>query len=219
MALNPASAAVPRRIGLLGGSFDPIHTAHVALARVALAHLGAQAVHLIPAAAPWQRQPLAASAQQRAAMIELAIADEPGLVLDRIEIERGGPSYTIDTLRELVGRPQAQAGKLRPNLRYVWILGADQLTNFCTWNDWQEIVALADLAVAARPGSQAEPPTALRQELDRAGSVLHRLPMPEMPVSSSAIRQRLATGDSVDGLVAPAVLQYIQQHRLYQDRN
>ena len=215
MALNPARAAAVQRIGLLGGSFDPIHNAHLALARAALAHLDAQAVHLIPAAAPWQREPLMAGAPQRAAMIELAIADQPGLALDRIEIERGGPSYTIDTLRSLASQPRAQAGKLR----YVWILGADQLTNFCTWNDWQGIVALADLAVAARPGNRAEPPAALRHELDRAGSALHRLPMPEMPISSSAIRQRLAAGASVAGLVPPAVLQYIQQHRLYQDRN
>ena len=184
------------------------------LARTALAHLGAQSVHLIPAAAPWQRQPLAASSEQRAAMVELAIAGEPGLELDRVEIERGGPSYTIDTLRELAGRPEARQAAVR----YVWILGADQLTNFCTWNEWQGIVALADLAVASRPGSQAEASAELRQELDRVGSTLHRLPMPEMPVSSSAIRQRLATGAAVDGLVPPAVLHYIQQHRLYQDR-
>ncbi|MDX3907583.1 MAG: nicotinate (nicotinamide) nucleotide adenylyltransferase [Pigmentiphaga sp.] len=201
------------RIGLLGGSFDPIHEAHLALARTALAHLAADSVQLIPAAAPWQRQPLAATADQRAEMVALAIAGQPGLALNRIEIDRGGPSYTIDTLRALtagMGTPLASP------VRYVWILGADQLANFCTWKDWQDIVALADLAVASRPGAEPGPSAELHAALATHGRTLHRLPMPEMEISSSAIRQRLARGEPVDGLVPPAVLQYIRQHRLYQ---
>ncbi|VCU68956.1 Nicotinate-nucleotide adenylyltransferase [Pigmentiphaga humi] len=205
------SATVPH-IGLLGGSFDPIHTAHVALALTALEHLQADSVQLIPAAAPWQRQPLAATAEQRAEMAALAVAGHPGLAVNRIEIERGGPSYTVDTLRELTREAREQG---RP-VRYVWILGADQLANFCTWNDWQEIVALADLAVAARPGAQPEPSAPLTETMRACGSLLHRLPMPEMAVSSSAIRQRLARGESIEGLVPAAVSQYITQHRLYQ---
>lgn len=205
-----ARSAQGHYVGLLGGSFDPIHQAHLALARAALAHLGAREVQFIPAAAPWQRQPLAASPEQRAAMVELAIQGQPGLALNRIEIERGGPSYTIDTLRALCARPDAAA------VRYVWILGADQLANFPTWNDWQEIVGLADLAVAARPGSALEAPAELSRELARQGSALHRLPMMEIPVSSSAIRRRLAQGEPIDGLVPAPVLQYIRQHRLYQ---
>ncbi|GAA0500108.1 nicotinate (nicotinamide) nucleotide adenylyltransferase [Pigmentiphaga sp. GD03639] len=207
------SASTTPRIGLLGGSFDPIHEAHLTLARTALAHLGAASVQLIPAAAPWQRQPLAATAEQRAQMVALAIAGQPGLALNRIEIDRGGPSYTIDTLRALAG---GTGTPVAGDARYVWILGADQLANFCTWNEWQGIVALADLAVAGRPGNEPEPPAALHAELARHGRTLHRLPMPEMAISSSGIRQRLARGESVDGLVPPAVLRYITQHRLYQ---
>jgi len=209
--LNPP-AAVPRT-GLLGGSFDPIHEAHLALARAARDHLDVESVQFIPAAAPWQRQPLTATAEQRADMVALAIAGDPGLVLNRIEIERGGPSYTIDTLRSLTGRMGTQ---LAGTVQYVWILGADQLANFCTWKDWQDIVALVDLAVASRPGTRPEPPTALRDALAKLGRTLHWLPMPEMAISSSTIRQRLARGESVDGLVPPAVLRYIEQHRLYQ---
>ncbi len=207
MGLN---SPTPRpRVGLLGGSFDPIHEAHLTLALSAQTHLHTASVQLIPAAAPWQRQALAASTEHRAAMVELAIAEHPGLVLNRIEIERGGASYTIDTLRELTAQAAAP-------IQYIWILGADQLANFCTWKNWQEIVTLAELAVAARPGSQLQTPEPLLLALREHNLPLHRLPMPEMPVSGSTIRQRLAAGESVDGLVPPAVLRYIQQHRLYQ---
>jgi nicotinate-nucleotide adenylyltransferase len=198
-------------VGLLGGSFDPIHTAHITLAQAALANLHAQSVQLIPAAAPWQRSQLATSPEHRAAMVALAIEGHKGLALNRIEIERGGPSYTVDTLRALTAGQTSQ-----PPVRYVWILGADQLANFCTWKDWQQIIELADLAVAARPGSQPEAPQPLAQALHKHDRSLHRLSMPEMPVSASEIRERLAHGASVDGLVPPAVLRYIAQHRLYQ---
>ncbi|MBX6318770.1 nicotinate-nucleotide adenylyltransferase [Pigmentiphaga sp.] len=207
------NSPVVQRIGLLGGSFDPIHEAHVALARTARDHLGLESVHFIPAAEPWQRRPLTATAEQRAEMVALAIAGEPNLVLNRMEIDRGGPSYTIDTLRALAG---PTGTSLAGASRYVWILGADQLANFCTWKDWQDIVALAELAVAARPGTRPAPPPPLRDALARLERTLHRLPMPEMAISSSAIRDRLSRGEPVDGLVSPAVLRYIRQHRLYQ---
>lgn len=206
-------AARQVRIGLLGGSFDPVHLAHVRLARTALDHLAAASVHLIPAAAPWQRAPLATSADHRAAMVEAAIADQPGLVMNPVEINRGGPSYTVDTLRTLIDR---DAAAQRTGIRYVWVLGADQLENFCTWHQWEHIVELADLAVAARPGSEPAPPPALERALARHGSTLHQLPMPEMPVSGSQIRKRLADRQSVDDLVSEAVLRYINLHHLYQ---
>ncbi|WP_345249208.1 nicotinate (nicotinamide) nucleotide adenylyltransferase [Pigmentiphaga soli] len=197
-------------IGLLGGSFDPIHQAHLALAEAALDQLGLESVQLIPAAAPWQRAPLSTPAGHRAAMAELAIAGHPRLAVNRIELDRGDASYTIDTVRALKAAPGGDA------TRYVWILGADQLANFCTWHEWAAIVALAELAVAARPGSRPEPPPELAAELARLGRPLHRLAMPEMPISASGIRQRLAQGQAVDGLVPPAVLDYIRRHHLYQ---
>jgi len=192
------------RVGLLGGSFDPVHVAHIALAQTALRELQLDAVQLIPAADPWQRAPLAATPQQRLDMLALAIADMDGLSVNPIEVQRAGPTYTIDTVRAL---PHDAA--------YTWILGADQLQNFCTWRDWQHIVERVDLAVASRPGISVVAPPALQAQLTRLGRTLHRLPFAETPVSASAIRNSLAQGAPVSGL-APSVLAYIQTHHLYQ---
>ena len=193
-----------KRIGLLGGSFDPVHVAHVALARNALQTLGLAAVQLIPAANPWQRAALHATGEQRCDMLELAIAGQDGLVVNPIEIERGGPTYTIDTLRAL---PR--------DSRYVWLLGADQLANFCTWRNWRDIASLVDLAVATRPGTPLKPPAELSAWLDEHGHRLEELPFAPMAVSASEIRRRLAAGESTDGLLPPAVAAYIAAHQLY----
>ena len=193
-----------KRIGLLGGSFDPVHVAHIALARSALQALGLAEVQLIPAANPWQRAALHATAQQRRDMLELAIDGHPGLAVTPIEIDRGGATYTIDTLRAL---PQ--------DARYVWLLGADQLANFCTWRDWQDIARQVDLAVATRPGTALSAPPALAEHLRSLGRDLQELPFSPMPVSASQIRQRLAQGESTEGLLDPAVKAYIAAHHLY----
>lgn len=193
-----------KRIGLLGGSFDPVHVAHIALAQNALQALGLAQVQLIPAANPWQRQALNATGDQRHDMLELAVAGHPGLAVNPIEIQRGGATYTIDTLRAL---PQ--------DARYVWLLGADQLANFCTWRDWKEIARLVDLAVAMRPGTALSAPAELADWLRIHGRDLLELPFPPMPVSASDIRRRLAHGESTDGLLDAPVAAYIAAHKLY----
>lgn len=191
-------------IGLLGGSFDPVHLAHIALARAALRELGLDQVQLVPASIPWQRGVLAASPEHRLAMLEIAVRDAPELRVNPVEIQRGGKTYTIDTLSQL------PAGS-----EYVWILGADQLANFCTWHRWREIAALVRLAVARRPGVDAAAPPALEALLDELRRPLLQIPFAPMPVSASDIRRRLAQGASVDGLLDPAVAQYIERHALY----
>jgi nicotinate-nucleotide adenylyltransferase len=193
-----------KRIGLLGGSFDPVHVAHVALAQTALRALGLAEVQLIPAANPWQRSALRATAGQRLDMLQLAVAGHPGLAVNPIEIERGGPTYTIDTLRAL---PR--------DAHYVWLLGADQLANFCTWRDWQDIARLVDLAVATRPGTALNAPPALAEHLRILGREVQELPFAPMPVSASQIRQRLAQDESTEGLLAAPVAAYIAAHHLY----
>ncbi|MCV6904153.1 MAG: nicotinate (nicotinamide) nucleotide adenylyltransferase, partial [Achromobacter xylosoxidans] len=187
-----------KRIGLLGGSFDPVHVAHVALAENALRALDLAQVQLIPAANPWQRAALHATAEQRRAMLELAIAGRDGLAVNPIELERGGATYTIDTLRALPA-----------DARYVWLLGADQLANFCTWQSWRDIASLVDLAVATRPGTPLTPPAELADWLRGQGRELEELPFAPMPVSASQIRERLARGEPTDGLLAPPVAAYI----------
>ena len=190
--------------GLLGGSFDPVHFAHIELARQALRHLGLDGVTLIPAAQPWQRAALGASSEQRLAMLELAVQGETGLDVSALEIERGGPTYTIDTVLALPS-----------NKDYFWILGADQLANFCTWKQWDDIAEKVELAVAARPGSAMSVPPALREWLTSHARQLHFIPMEPMELSATAIRQRVSSGQAIDGMVHPSVAQYIQRHGLY----
>lgn len=199
-----------RPTGLLGGSFDPVHHVHLALARMALHTLNLVEVQFIPAAQPWQRGALGASPAQRLAMLQLAIANEPGLTVNSVEIDRGGPTYTIDTLRAL---PSPAPGAPRP----VWILGSDQLVNFCTWHAWRDIVERVDLAVAVRPGSDAQPPAELAALLHPASGParLHTLPLDPQALSATDIRQRVAQGLSIDSLTPAPVVDYIRTHHLY----
>lgn len=203
---QPARADNEPRIGLLGGSFDPIHLAHLALAQAALTALALSQVQLLPAANPWQRAPLNAAPEHRLNMIKLAIDGRPNLAVNPIEIERGGATYTIDTLRAL------PAGA-----RYVWILGADQLVNFCTWHKWQDISTLVELAVATRPGTPLTPPAELTDWLaaQTPERALVTLPFTPMAISASDIRDRLKRGDTTEGLLPSQVARYIATHGLY----
>lgn len=196
--------AVTRQIGLLGGSFDPVHLAHIALADTALRELSLDEVQLIPAADPWQRAPLQATPAQRQHMLTLAIQGHPGLSLNPIELQRGGPSYTIDTLQALPDEAD-----------YYWLLGSDQLNNFCSWHRWQDIAGLVRLVVAGRPDTPLQPPAALQAHLDKLGRPLLHLPFTPMPVSATAIRQALQQGSPVDTWLDNAVLEYIRHEGLY----
>ena len=195
------------RIGLLGGSFDPIHRAHLRLAHSACAELGLDAVWLIPAGQPWQRDPLAASPAQRWEMVNLAIARRSGLKACDIELRRAGPSYTVDTLRELQNA--------HPGVTFTFILGSDQLRNLPTWHGWKEITARVDVAVAARPGHADTPPPELLDALARGGHRLHRLAMEPIDLSATRVRERIASGMPLGELVPRAVARYIEHHQIY----
>ena len=193
------------RIGLLGGSFDPIHHAHLSLARAAIKQAGLDEVQFIPAGQPWQRAKLKASPQDRAAMVRLAIGNEPGFRLNTIEIERQGPTYTVETLRALPPGPD-----------YYWILGADQLENFCTWSDWETIASMVTLLVALRPQYDLSIPPALDSLIKAGAARVQSLPFEPMATSATRVRERLAQGQSVADDLAPDVIRYIQTHHLYQ---
>lgn len=192
-----------RRIGLFGGSFDPPHRAHVALAASALAQLGLDELRWIPAGRPWQKTRTITPAAQREAMLQLAIAGEPRFVLDRIELDRAGPSYTLDTVRAL------QAAE--PDAEWVLLIGADQYAGLHTWQDWRELLARVTLAVANRPGPHPPPhPEVLRHP--------HRVvPLAMLDISSTDIRARVARRLPIDELVPPAVARYIDHHALYKE--
>ncbi|MFT0532279.1 nicotinate (nicotinamide) nucleotide adenylyltransferase [Castellaniella hirudinis] len=195
--------AVAPRVGLLGGSFDPVHKAHIALALAAIQALSLDQVQLLPAGQPWQKPALGATAQHRLAMLLLACRHHPQLAVNPAELHRAGVTYTIDTLLALPD-----------TARYTWIMGADQLLNFCSWHRWRDIIQHARLAVAQRPGSALRIPPALQAVLPADGLV--RLPFPPQDIAATAIRQALRQGQTQIPALDPAVLDYIRTHGLYQ---
>ncbi len=193
-----------RRIGLFGGSFDPVHNGHVELARTALEQLRLDEVRWLPAGQPWQKTDRALAAPvHRREMVRLAIHGERRFVLDASEMQREGPSYTIDTVRALhAAQPAAEP---------VLIIGADQYAALPTWHEWRELLASVTLAVAARDAQSVRP----RGPLVAVWHRLELLAMAVVPVSSTQIRERIARGEPVAGMLPDAVARYIAQHKLY----
>ena len=189
------------RIGLFGGTFDPVHYAHLALAHSALRAFALDQVRWIPTGEPWQKGWAITAAAQREAMVRLAIEGQPQFVLDRIEIERSGPSYTLDTVRALAAA--------QPQTEWVLIIGQDQYAGLHTWRDWPQLLGLVTLAVANRPGPVAAPDPEVQRFAHKA------VPLPMLDISSTAIRQRVAAGQDITQLVPPSVARYIETHRLY----
>jgi len=195
------------RIGLLGGSFDPPHLAHLALGRCAQTTLELDELRWLPAGAPWQKagRQLAAP-EHRAGMLSALLAGEPHCVIDSREMLRAGATYTIDTVREL----QAE----RPEADWFLILGQDQYARFDSWRNWPELLDRLTLAVAGRDGQWPQPGAALLAHAHRMLS----LPLARQDISASQIRHRLATGTPAKALVAlvgEAVASYIDQHQPY----
>lgn len=184
-------------IGILGGSFDPVHNAHLSIARTALESLSLDRVVWIPSGTPPHRAAPLASAAQRIAMLELATACEPRFSIDAREIAKSTPGYTVETLEELRADLGAAAD-------LVLLIGADQYARLDTWHRWQDLYTLARIAVFARPGLALAPS-------DRVTVV----PCVPMDVSSSGIRRRIAAGEAPRGLLPDAVLDYIGRAGLY----
>lgn len=212
--------AAPLRV-LYGGTFDPVHEGHLAVARSARDRFGAT-VHLMPAADPPHRAAPGASATHRARMLELAVAGERGLVVDRRELAREGRSYTVDTLRAL----RAEIGDAAP---VALLVGGDSFLGLPQWKHWRELFDLAHFIVAERPGSTLDSamPAALAARADgrwtdapdafsRApAGLIHRLRQPLNSASASGVRARIAAGEPWRELVPPPVAAYIDRHRLY----
>ncbi|MES2129274.1 MAG: nicotinate-nucleotide adenylyltransferase [Pseudomonadota bacterium] len=210
-------------LAVLGGSFDPVHKGHVALAARFTALLEPASLRIIPAGCPWQKGGLQASAQQRIAMLELAFG-AAGLPcqVDRQEVERGAPTYSIDTLRAL-------RAELGTDASIVFLIGADQLQHLDSWRHWQDLFELAHFGVAARPGFalDALPPAVAMEVQRRQGSLAQLKNTPSghlylagdlaVDVSATAIRAALQRGEAANSLIPPVVLDYIQQHNLYKN--
>jgi len=182
------------RIGILGGTFDPVHNAHLAIARAALEHLGLGSILWIPTGAPPYRAAPVAAAPHRLAMLKLALAGEARYVIDERELRPAASGFTHDTLVSLKSE--------HPQDRFTLIVGADQYAKRTTWHRWTEIEKLCDVAVFARPGAKPD------------GKV-KTIPMTPMAISASDIRTRVGRGDDVSGLLPAPVLAYIRAHGLY----
>jgi nicotinate-nucleotide adenylyltransferase len=208
-----------------GGTFDPVHEGHLAVARTARDTLDAT-VFLIPAADPPHKGPTHADALQRARMLDIAVAGEHGLRVDRRELQRGGPSYTIDTLAEL----RAQAGAQAP---LAWLVGGDSLDTLHTWHRWRDLFTLAHIVAVQRPGSRVDAAwlahrapqvhdevrarwRGLDALADSPAGGLAVLPLRELrPESSSELRRRIAAGEPWRDWVPGPVAGYIERAGLY----
>ena len=222
MGVTPAAGVA---IGLLGGSFDPIHHGHLQLARDALEQLALAEVRFLPAAQPWQKGPMTA-AEHRARMVQLAIAGKPRFALDMHEIERGGVTYTVDTLRALRA--------LLPDRPLVLIMGSDQFARLDTWRSWKELADTAHIAVAQRGGSALRQSPDLQAIMDtrrgdaaslatRIAGTIVKFAMTPVEASATEVRRLLREPPSAEkaqrlSVMVPAVvLDYINSHRLYRN--
>jgi len=207
MAVTDSARA--RRIGLLGGSFDPVHLAHLNLARCATEQLHLDELRWIPAGQPWQKQQAGRAvspAAHRRAMVELMLAGEPRFVLDARELQRAGPSYTINTVRELAAE--------QPGAELFLILGQDQYAGLASWREWRALLALVTLAVAGRAGQGPQPSAELQGQPHRAQFIA----MPASRTSSTQVREQASRGEDLRPMVGDAVAGYIALHRLYSEQ-
>jgi nicotinate-nucleotide adenylyltransferase len=197
------------KAGIFGGTFDPPHTGHLIVAQDAALALGLDRILFIPAAQPPHKQHLRISAADlRASMIELAVAGDSGFAVDLRELGREGPSYTVDTLRELTEE--------QPNVDWTLLIGMDQYAEFDSWREPETIRQLARLAVLARggPGSGAGRPVGAGRVWEAERGVVE-VEVTRIDISSTEIRERVAQGHPIRYLVPDGVAEYIFERRLY----
>ncbi|MEO6028716.1 MAG: nicotinate-nucleotide adenylyltransferase [Candidatus Binatia bacterium] len=207
------------RIGLFGGTFDPVHLAHLRTAEEVREALDLDRIEMVLSASPPHKAPGSqATVAHRRRMLELALADAPRFALNLCEVEREGPSYSIDTIRAVQVR--------EPDAEITFILGADAFAEIGTWKAYADLFTLCDFCVISRPGSrERELPIAVENAfcyepnrgvyVHRSGRVLRYLPVTALMISASDIRRRCAAGHSIRYLVPDAVADYVATHALY----
>lgn len=230
MNTRSPSQSTTARIGLFGGTFDPIHNGHLQVAVDVLRLFTLDTIFFIPCAIqPQKSTDPVAPASDRVAMLRLALQDHPGLAISEFEIQRGGPSYTIDTLRYF-------ATAHSPGTRLFFILGIDAFLEIDTWKAYPQLLDLAAFIVMARPGTDTSPGQALRKAAgyaqrsissqyrldDHGGRLVHPAKQPiylahvsQIDVASTDIRSSIRRGESVRDRMNPVVLRYIEEKGLY----
>lgn len=212
-----------KRIGLLGGTFDPIHNGHLSLAAYVLKVLELDSILFIPAARPPHKgHDRVTSFPHRLAMVELGVRDNPRFFVSAMELQRSGPSYSVDTLKEL-------RVILTPDVRLFFIIGMDTFVELDTWKNSPQLLDHADLVIIARP---AYPMTLIDQGIDRLGCYsfdttnscwvapdrvgqIYPIDMPPVAISSTNVRAKALSGASLDDVIPSAVSKYISQHKLF----
>lgn len=189
----------PPREALFGGSFDPVHIAHLLVAEAAADELGATIRFLPAREQPFKRAAHQASAEQRAAMLDLAVRGNPRLGVERIELDLPTPSYTVRTLRALGDRTTATGN------RFMLLLGADAARDLAAWWEVEALPGLADIVIFARPGAS----------VPRHPLISRVIPVPSIDLSATQVRERVKQGHSIRYLVPEAVREYIATHGLY----
>ena len=199
------------KLGVLGGTFDPPHAGHLRLAEVAIEHLALDKLLFVPAGEPWRKagRPLT-PAEQRLEMTVLAVDSLPRMDVSTLELDRPGPSYTVDTLAALLARYGVDT-------ELFLVLGQDALLDMPNWKEPHRIVALAWLAAALRSPGRDLDLTELERAIPGITKRLIVLPMSFVDVSATAVREWARQGVSLDGLVPPAVEAYIKEHALYSE--
>ncbi|MEG3639382.1 nicotinate-nucleotide adenylyltransferase [Magnetococcus sp. PR-3] len=212
-----------KRIGILGGSFNPPHLGHLRSAMEVMEGLGLDGMHLIPSGAhPFKGDEVLAAPEDRLDMVRLAVSREPRFEANDIEVLREGIGYTIDTLRSLT--------RSRPTIEWVFTLGSDLLEEMHLWKDWEQLIKYAHLCIMTRPGysvdlSATEAGRYLEPFLVQSGALLYReemgrngvliQPVTPMEISSTAMREALVAGRSIDYLTPQRVVDYIHKQELY----
>jgi nicotinate-nucleotide adenylyltransferase len=203
-----------RSVGVLGGTFDPIHRGHLALAECALDQLAIDEIVLIPAGSPPHKQGRAISpADDRLAMVRLAVDGRPGISVDPIELRRHGPSYTVDTVAALLEAAERDGRPIAPTV----IMSADAFAELPTWHEPDRLLRLARIAAAPRRGHLVPDPEPVIARLPGLAGRLDLFDGPDLDVSSSDIRARVRAGRPIDHLVPQPVAAYIEAHHLYRD--
>ena len=203
-------------IGINGGTFDPIHYGHLRPAIEVMQQLNLAQVQFIPCYQPVHKSSANVSAQQRCEMIELAIKHQPNFVLNKIEVEKKGPSYMVETLEILKQQ--------YPNDSLVLMMGTDAFAKFHSWHRWQDIIKLANIVIMHRPGEPVPLDCTSGQiyqkyrvnELSQQNGQMLDLEVTQLDISSTKIRQSLTKGFSAEYLLLPCVLEYIKKQALYQ---
>ena len=202
--MTGSTAVTPRRIGVMGGTFDPIHHGHLVAASEVQGWFGLDEVIFVPTGQPWQKADREVSeAEHRYLMTVIATAANPRFRVSRVDIDREGPTYTIDTLRDLRAE--------HPDADLFFITGADAISEIFGWRDAEELFGLAHFVGCTRPGSEMDAETLGRIPHER----VTMLEVPALAISSTDCRQRQAAGQPVWYLVPDGVVQYITKHGLY----